>query len=68
MADLADADLLALARAAGVTIPPELLPEVGYTLNAALEALDNAAIPGLAEVEPLPIIPPPPAGHPSPGE
>lgn len=68
MADLADADLLALARAAGVTIPPELLAEVGYSLNGVLEALDNAAVPGLEEVEPLPIILPPPSGHPAPGE
>ena len=62
MADLTDADLLALARAAGVTIPPELLTEIGYTLNGVLEALDQAAVPGLDEVEPLPIILPPPSG------
>ena len=30
MADLTDVEILALARAAGVTIPPELVAEVGY--------------------------------------
>ena len=62
MADLTEADILALARVAGVTIPPELVAEVGYSLNGVLEALDNIDIPGLEEIEPLPIIlPQPPA-------
>ena len=56
MSDLTDADILTLARAAGVTIPPELVNEVGYSLNAVLEALDNIDIPDLDEIEPLPII------------
>ncbi len=62
MADLTDTDILALARAAGVTIPPELVAEVGYSLNGLLEALDNIDAPGLAEIEPLPIILPPSRG------
>lgn len=62
MADLTDADILALARAAGVTIPPELVAEVGYSLNGLREALDDIDAPGLAEIEPLPIILPPSRG------
>ena len=56
MADLTDTEIMALARAAGVTIPPELLAEVGYSLNGLLEALGNIEVPGLEEIEPLPII------------
>jgi hypothetical protein len=62
MSDLTEADILTLARAAGVTIPPELVAEVGYSLNGVLEALDNIDIPGLDEIEPLPIILPAPPG------
>ena len=56
MSDLTDADILTLTRAAGVTIPPELVDEVGYSLNGVLEALGNMDIPDLDEIEPLPII------------
>lgn len=60
MPDLTDEDILTLARAAGVTIPPELVAEVGYSLNGVLEALDRIDIPGLEEIEALPIIRPSP--------
>ena len=63
MADLTDAEILTLARAAGVTIPPELVTEVGYSLNGLLEALDNIDLPGLETIEPLPIIIPPNPGN-----
>lgn len=59
MADLTEAEILALAKAANVTIPPALVTEVAYSLNALLEALDNIDVPGIDEVEPLPIILPP---------
>ena len=59
MVDLTDTEILALAQAAGVSIPPELVAEVGYSLNGLLEALENADVPGLEEIEPLPIIIPP---------
>ena len=59
MADLNDAELNALAKAAGIEIPPELLTEVGYSLNAILDALDQIEVPDLDRVEPLPIILPP---------
>ena len=58
MPDLTDEDILTLARAAGVTIPPVLVAEVGYSLNGVLEALDRIDIPGLDEIEALPIIHP----------
>ncbi len=64
MADLTDAEILAQAQAAGVTIPPELVAEVGYSLNGLREALDKIDFPGLEQVEPLPIIIPSiPATH-----
>ena len=59
MVDLTDTEILALAQAAGVNIPPELVAEVGYSLNGLLEALENADVPSLEEIEPLPIIIPP---------
>ena len=59
MVDLTDTEILALAQAAGVSIPPELVAEVGYSLNGLLEALENADVPGLEKIEPLPIIIPP---------
>ena len=60
MPDLTDSDIQTLARAAGVAIPPELVAEVGYSLNGVLEALENIDIPGVDEIEPLPIILPKP--------
>ena len=59
MADLTDSDILALAKASGITIHARLLPEVGYSLNGLLEALSNIDVPGIDEVEPLPIVLPP---------
>jgi hypothetical protein len=59
MAVLTDSDILALAKASGITIPAELLAEVGYSLNGLLEALGNIDVPGIDEVEPLPIVLPP---------
>ena len=59
MADLTETEILALAKASGITIPSDLLPEVGYSLNGLLEALDQIDVPGIDEVEPLPIVLPP---------
>ena len=56
MADLTESEILALAKASGVNIPPELLAEVGYSLNGLLEALNQVDVPGLDAVEPLPIV------------
>ncbi len=62
MADLTDTEILALAKASGINIPNELLTEVGYSLNGLLEALDQIDVPGIDEVEPLPIVMPPASG------
>ncbi len=59
MADLSDAEIMALAKAAGVPMPAELLTEVGYSLNGMLETLNNIEVAGVDTVEPLPIIIPP---------
>ena len=60
MPDLTDSDILALARVARIEIPTELVTEVGYSLNALLEALEEASgtVPAeeLNTVEPLPIV------------
>ena len=63
MADLTESEILALAKASRVTIPLELLAEVGYSLNGLLETLNQVDVPGLDAVEPLPIVIPtaPPA-------
>lgn len=62
MADLTETEILALAKASGITIPDDLLIEVGYSLNGLLEALDEINVPGIDEVEPLPIVIPPASG------
>ena len=56
VADLNDAEVLALAKASGITIPGDLLPEIRESLNGLLEALDAIAEPDVAGVEALPII------------
>jgi len=63
MADLSEQEILVLAKASGVTIPPTLVTEVGYSLNGLLEALDKIDVPGLDEAEPLPIVVPPASGQ-----
>ncbi len=59
MAELTQAEVMVLAKASDVNIPPELLPEVTISLNGLLSALDQVDLPGLDWVEPLPIIIPP---------
>ena len=59
MADLTKDEVKALGHAMGLEIQDPELTEVTYNLNALLEALDEINPPGLAEVEPLPIILPP---------
>ena len=60
MADLSASEILALAKAAGVEIPERLLTEVGYSLNALLETLENISAPDWEQMEPLPIVLPHP--------
>ena len=59
MPDLTKEEIKALGHAVGLEIQDPELTEVTYNLNALLEALDEINPPGLAEVEPLPIILPP---------
>ena len=59
MSDLTKDEVRGLGHAVGLEIQDPELPEVTYNLNALLEALDAINPPGLAEVEPLPIILPP---------
>ncbi len=56
MSDLNDAEVLALAKASGIAIPDDLLPEVRESLNGLLEALDAITEPDVAEIQALPII------------
>lgn len=56
MAKLSNEDIRALGRAVDLEIQEPELTQVAYSLNAILEAMDNIDIPGLNNVEPLPII------------
>ena len=56
MSDLNDAEILALAKASGIAIPDDLLPEVRESLNGLLEALDAITEPDVAGIQALPII------------
>ena len=57
MSDLSKEEIQALAHSVALDIPEPQLTEVMNILNALLETLGEVAIPGLDEVEPLPIIP-----------
>ena len=56
MADLNDADVRALAKAADIKIPDDLVAEVRESLNGLLEALAAITEPDVANIQPLPII------------
>ena len=56
MADLSDAEVLAMAKASNIDIPQDLVSEVRESLNGLLEALEAIDEPDVASVEPLPII------------
>ncbi len=56
MAELTKDEVKALGHAVGLEIQDPELTEVTFNLNALFEALDEINPPGLAEVEPLPII------------
>ena len=56
MADLNDADVRALAKAADINIPDDLVSEVRESLNGLLEALEAITEPDIANIQPLPII------------
>ena len=56
MPELNNDEIQALAKAVGLDIQDPELTEVGYSLNAILEAMDQIDVHGLNAVEPLPII------------
>ena len=56
MSELSNEEISALARAVELDIQEPELTQVGYSLNAILEAMSEIDIPGLNDVEPLPII------------
>jgi hypothetical protein len=58
MADLSTEEIKSLGRAVSLEIPAPLLREVSYYLNALCELLAEVNPPGIAQVEPLPIVPP----------
>ena len=57
MPDLTQAEVAALANAAGLPMTPEDLVEVTHRLNAFLEALAPLAALPLHTVEPVPFMP-----------
>ena len=57
MSDLSKEEIQALAHSVALDIPEPQLTEVMNILNALLETLGEVDLPGLDEVEPLPIIP-----------
>ncbi|HAL47694.1 MAG: hypothetical protein FI707_02935 [SAR202 cluster bacterium] len=58
MTELTNEDIKALARAVGLDIQDPDLTEVGYSLNAMLEAIDALDPPGVNAVEPIAVITP----------
>ncbi len=62
MVNLSKDEIQALGHAVVLEIEEPELTEVMYSLNALLESLDSINPPGLEDVEPLPIILPPPPG------
>jgi hypothetical protein len=61
MPDLTQAEVAALANAAGLPMTPDDLVEVTHRLNAFLEALAPLAALPLDNVEPVPFLPLEPA-------
>jgi hypothetical protein len=59
MTELSPADVRALAKAAGLPLADDDLPEVTHRVNALVEALAPLAALPLDTVEPLPITPDP---------
>ena len=60
MPDLSNEEIHALGRSVGLDIQEPELTQVGYSLNAILEAMASIDVPGANSVEPLPLIVPNP--------
>lgn len=56
MADLTNQEIHALGRSVGLDITEPELTQVGYSLNALLEAMAGIDVPGANAIEPLPLI------------
>ena len=56
MRELTNEDIMALASAVDLTIQEPELADVGFSLNAILEAMDAIDSPGINAVEPLAVI------------
>ena len=56
MADLTNDEIHALGRSVGLDIQEPELTQVGYGLNAILEAMAVIDVPGVNSIEPLPLI------------
>ena len=61
MSELTNQEIQALGRAVGLDIQEPELTQVGYSLNAILEAMAAIEFPGVNAVEPLPLLPDPEA-------
>ena len=61
MSELTNQEIQALGRAVGLDIQEPELTQVGYSLNAILEAMAAIEVPGVNAVEPLPLLPDPEA-------
>ena len=56
MAELTNQEIQALGRSVGLEIDEPELTQVGYSLNAILEAMAAIEVSGVNAVEPLPLI------------
>ncbi len=56
MPGLSNEEIYALGRSVGLEIQEPELTQVGYGLNAILEAMAEIDVPGVNAVEPLPLI------------
>lgn len=56
MPDLSNEEIRALGKSVGLDIQEPELTQVGYSLNAILEAMASIDAPGANAVEPLPLI------------
>ena len=62
MAELSNEDIRVLGRAVGLDIGDDEVSHVTHSLNAIIEGIDEIEVPGMNDVEPLPIILPPKGG------
>ena len=56
MSELTNQEIQALGRAVGLDIQEPELTQVGYSLNAILEAMAAIEVSGVNAVEPLPLL------------